>query len=199
LAVGRDDRAVEPDRVAKSIGHEETFAADKFTDAELQRELVRLADGVATRLRHAGMGARTVTLKVRFAGFRTITRSTTTADAVDLASDLLAIAAPMLGDIDPTPGVRLLGLSGSNLGPPLRQLSFDDLGGGVDGADGRPVPPADWESATEAMDAIRDRFGTTAIGPASALDGGRLRVVRPGAQQWGPDQQPGQQPGRQPD
>ena len=48
---GTTTGAVEPDRVAKSIGHEETFAADKFTDAELQRELVRLADGVATRLR----------------------------------------------------------------------------------------------------------------------------------------------------
>ena len=53
LASGQDDRAVEPDRVAKSIGHEETFAADKFTQAELQRELVRLADGVATRLRQS--------------------------------------------------------------------------------------------------------------------------------------------------
>jgi hypothetical protein len=40
------------------------------------------------------------------------------------------------------------------------------------------------------MDAIRERFGTASIGPASALEGGRIRVVRPGAQQWGPDQRP---------
>jgi len=187
LSLGHDDRAVEPDRVAKSIGHEETFPTDKFTDAELQRELVRLADGVAMRLRQAGVGARTITLKVRFAGFHTITRSVTSNDALDLATDLVAVAAPLLRDVDPTPGVRLLGLSGSNLGPALRQLSFDDVGAGDDPGTGRPV---DWESATEAMDAIRDRFGTSAIGPASALEGRRIRVVRPGAQQWGPDQGP---------
>ncbi len=97
------------------------------------------------------------------------------------------------GEIDPTPGVRLLGLSGSNLGPPLRQLSFDDVvAARCEDAGTSRRAPADWESATEAMDAIRDRFGTTAIGPASALEAGRLRVVRPGAQQWGPDQ--GQRP-----
>jgi len=187
LSRGHDDRAVEPDRVAKSIGHEETFPTDKFTDAELQRELVRLADGVATRLRQAELGARTITLKVRFAGFHTITRSATSNDALHLATDLVAVAAPLLRSVDATPGVRLLGLSGSNLGPPARQLSFDDVGD-VKGANS--PRPADWESATEAMDAIRDRFGTAAIGPASALEGGRIRVVRPGAQQWGPDQGP---------
>jgi DNA polymerase IV len=205
LSEGRDERAVETDRVAKSIGHEETFAVDKFTDAELQRELVRLADGVAMRLRQAGVGARTITLKVRFAGFQTITRSVTTSDVLDIATDLVAIAAPMLREIDATPGVRLIGLSGSNLGPPVRQLTLQltpDMDGSgddsTDSARARAVQgasrTADWESATEAMDAIRDRFGTGAIGPASALEHGRIRVVRPGAQQWGPDQHPDQRP-----
>jgi DNA polymerase IV len=190
LAIGHDDRAVEPDRVAKSIGHEETFAVDKFTQVELQRELVRLADGVATRLRRAEVGARTVTLKVRFAGFHTITRSATTNDALDLASDLLAVAGPMLRDIDPTPGVRLLGLSGSNLGPPLRQMTFDGMGDDMGDDDGPQPDSTVWASATDAMDAIRERFGATSIGPASALETGGIRVVRPGAQQWGPDQHP---------
>jgi DNA polymerase-4 len=128
-------------------------------------------------------------LKVRFAGFHTVTRSATSADVVDLATDLLAVATPMLAQIDPTPGVRLLGLSGSNLGPPARQLSFDGFDGLGESAEGGGTS-ADWASATGAMDAIRERFGTAAIGPASALESGRIRVVRPGAQQWGPDQRP---------
>jgi DNA polymerase IV len=184
LAVGFDERAVEPERAAKSIGHEETFETDKFTSGELRRELVRLADGVALRLRRSDLGARTLTLKVRFAGFTTITRSTTSADALDLAPDLIAAVQPLLDSIDPTPGVRLLGLSGSNLGPARRQLSLDDMA----------ADAADWDGATVAMDAIRDRFGTSSIGPASALEQGRLRVVRPGAQQWGPDR-PQEPPG----
>ena len=125
LAVGHDDRAVEPDVWAKSIGHEETFAVDKFTQAELQRELVRLADGVATRLRRAGSApARSRSrcdspVSTRSPG-RPPRRTRSTS-----ATDLLAVVGPMLRDIDPTPGVRLLGISGSNLGPPLRQMSFD--------------------------------------------------------------------------
>ena len=177
LAVGHDERQVETDRAAKSISHEETFATDKFSTAELDRELVRLADGVARRLRSAGLGARTLQLKIRFGDFTTISRSTTTADALDLAPDILDAVRPLLAAIDTSRGVRLLGVSGSNLGVASRQLSFDE-------AESAP----DWASATGALDEIRARFGASAIGPASALEGGALRVVRPGTQQWGPDQ-----------
>ncbi|NND74396.1 MAG: DNA polymerase IV [Ilumatobacter sp.] len=180
LAVGDDDRPVEPEREAKSIGHEETYAHDKHTAAELDRELVRLADAVARRFRAQGLGARTITLKVRFAGFVTITRSVTTTDAVDLAPDILGLLRPVLETIDPTPGVRLLGVSGSNLMSPSHQLSFDEL------LDERP----DWSAATGALDEIRDRFGTAAIGPASSLGDRGVDVVTRGGQQWGPDAEP---------
>ncbi len=177
LAVGDDDRPVEPDREAKSIGHEETYAHDKHTHHELDRELVRLADAVASRLRAHELGARTLTLKIRFAGFTTITRSVTTSDAVDVAQQILDLVRPVLETIDPSPGVRLLGISGSNLTAPARQLTLDDL------ADSTP----DWDTATDALDEIRERFGSEAIGPASALDRNGLRVVKRGGQQWGPD------------
>jgi hypothetical protein len=58
------------------------------------------------------------------------------------------------------------------------------------GAEASTPPPQDWSTATDAIDAIRDRFGTTAIGPASTLRRGRLRLTQRGAQQWGPDQTP---------
>jgi DNA polymerase-4 len=178
LSSGIDDRPVEPDREAKSISHEETYSTNKYEHADLQRELVRLADAVASRLRAGGVGARTLTLKLRFdTGFQTITRSVTCPEAIELAPEIVALLTPLLEAVDPSPGIRLLGVGGSNLGPSHRQLSLDDL------LDDRP----DWASTTEALDRIRDRFGSSAIGPASALDSGRLRVVRRGEQQWGPD------------
>jgi DNA polymerase-4 len=187
LARGLDDRPVEPHRAPKSIGHEETFATDRHTHAELDRELVRLADGVAARLRRAGVGARTLTLKVRFVGFHTITRSSTGADPVDTTEAILRTLRPLLAQIDPTPGVRLLGVSGSQLAPPAEQLRLldDDLGAPAPAAD-----PARRGAVTAALDSIRERFGAAAIGPASTVEQGRLRVVRPGAQQWGPDGPP---------
>jgi DNA polymerase IV len=180
LAIGADDRPVEPGREAKSIGHEETYSRDKHTHPELQRELVRLADAVAQRMRNQGVAARTWHLKVRFAGFTTITRSVTTGDSIDRAPDILDLVGPLLRAIDPTPGVRLLGLSGSNLGSPSTQMTFDDLDSTV----------PDMAAATGALDAIRERFGDSAIGPASAVSAGKLRRVERGGQQWGPDGEP---------
>jgi DNA polymerase-4 len=178
LARGDDDRPVEPDREAKSISHEETFATNRHTNAELQRELVRLADGVARRLRAADLGARTLTLKLRFDdGFTTITRSATSPHPTDLAPEIVSVLGPVLADLDVSPGIRLLGVAASNLGPAHRQLTLDDLD------DKSP----DWSSASGAVDEIRERFGAAAIGPASNLESDGLRVTRKGGQQWGPD------------
>ena len=116
LSLGIDDRPVEVERQMKSIGHEETFASDRHTIDELQRELVRLADGVAGRLRSHGTGARTFALKIRFAGFSTITRSTTLPSPIHTAHGIIRAVTPLLQTIDPTPGVRLLGVSASNFG-----------------------------------------------------------------------------------
>ena len=180
LSRGEDDRAVEPNREVKSVGHEETFAEDLYSREQIWREIVRLSDGVASRLRRQGVGARTITLKLRFATFETISRSVTLPSAVTTAPAITAAVEPLLAPIDPSPGIRLVGVSGSNLGPPTEQLSlFDD--------DAAPSPEA-WNSASSALDDIRNRFGTTAIGPASTMRGGALRPVRRGEQQWGPDQ-----------
>ena len=111
----------------KSIGHEETFATDRHTHDELLRELVRLSDAVAARLRAHGGAARTLTLKVRFAGFETITRSVTVAGGVSTAHAIVAAVEPLLQAIEPSPGVRLLGVSASNFASGSHQLSLDDL------------------------------------------------------------------------
>lgn len=176
LARGVDERAVVPDRRPKSIGHEETFPRDHHHRAGLERELVRLADAVGSRLRSAGVEGRTVTLKVRFRDFRTITRASTLAEPTAAGPVLAQAAKDLLAEVDPSPGVRLIGLSAGNLvSPGPRQLRLEP----------EELPP--WDDAEAAVDAIRARFGRTAIGPAALLDArGGLRPVTKGAQQWGP-------------
>jgi len=188
LAWALDDRPVEPEREAKSIGHEETFAHDRHTHDELMREAVRLSDAVSSRLRATGQGARTISIKLRFTDFVTISRSHSLPAPVMTAKAILDAVEPMLRRIELTRGVRLFGVSVSSFGPPTEQLSLDQLFDSGARPEDAPVSSAqEWEAASETIDAIRGRFGTRSIGPASALSGSGLRLVRPGAQQWGPD------------
>jgi DNA polymerase IV len=176
LANGNDDRPVEPDRRAKSISHEETFAVDRRDRADLERELTRFADAVASRLREHGLSGRTINLKVRYGDFRTFTRSVTLPAATDSARELVPAARALLAGVEVHPGVRLLGLGVSGLtGQTARQLAFDD-----------PEAQA-WPAVDRAVDEIRSRFGSAAIGPAAVAGPEGLRVKRRGDQQWGPD------------
>jgi DNA polymerase IV len=176
-----DPRAVEPDRPTKSIGHEQTFAHDLHEVDECRAEIVRMADAVAARLREHHLAGRTVTLKVRFHDFDTITRSSTVPGAVDTGPAIAGEARKLLASVDPSRGVRLLGVSVSNLGPATgRQLTLDDVAPDAD------APAVAWDDASRAIDDIRRRYGDDAIGPARLVDGGRMRIVRRGAQQWGP-------------
>ena len=153
LASGLDDRPVEPNRKPKSVGHEETFATDRFDYRSIHRDLVAMSDRVASRLRRAGLGGRTVTVKVRFGDFRTITRSVSGDRAIDTAPAVLDRARRLLADVDLSPGIRLLGVSVSGLaGAGPRQLSFDQL----DTDDVR-------SDIAATVDEIRGRFGDDAI------------------------------------
>ncbi len=166
LAQGIDERPVVTGRAARSIGHEETFATDRHGVAELRPTVTSQCDAVAARLRRSGLGARTVTLKVRYADFRTITRSVTLGSATDVAVDLRAAALRLLEDLDPTGGVRLLGVSASSLvDGAARQLRLDEAG------DPRGT-------AERVVDEIRARWGDDAIGRGGA-------AARPRGP-WGP-------------
>lgn len=179
LAHGIDDRPVVVGQSVKSVSHEETYARDHHLRETLRVEVVRMSDAVAGRLRVAGLSGKTVTIKVRFGDFRTITRSATLAEPTDVGVVIAREAKALLERVDPAPGVRLLGVAVSSLG-------IDDGGhqltlGPVDDIEA-------WEDADHAVDAIRARFGNDAIGPAALLGPAGLRRTRSGAQQWGPDE-----------
>ncbi len=183
LSHGVDDRPVVADAVPKSVSHEETFARDHRELATLQREAVRMADAVAQRLRTHSLTGRTVTIKVRFHDFRTITRSVTLPAAVDTSPAIARAAKDLLAQVDPSSGVRLLGVGVTNLVEDgARQLTLDD------------AQQPGWDSASRAVDEIRRRFGDAAIVPAALRDPSGIRVKRPGDQQWGPSAVSGDAP-----
>ena len=178
LAWARDVRAVETGRVAKSVGHEETYRRDLHDHDEVRREVVRLSDAVSTRLREAGKAGRTVVLKVRFGDFRTITRSRRLPKPLDTGPALARVAQELLGLVDLSPGVRLLGVSMSSLED---RGAFQPTLGCTEGDD---------EALARAVDDIRRRFGAVSVGPASLLSPGGLELRRRGDQQWGPSTDP---------
>jgi len=213
LSRGIDDRPVVPEQVAKSIGHEETFASDLWSRDDLHRRLQRMVDASGTALRSAGRMARTVTVKLRFADFRQITRSHTLDGPIDATPAIAAVAGALLDSVELAQGVRLLGVSLSGLVEPggATQLRLDlevpQEAAAGDGArpTGRPAAPdaargagdgevaieaarlqESWGSVTAAVDAIRDRYGGAAVGPASLVTKDGIRVRRRGEAQWGP-------------
>ncbi len=159
LAHNRDERAVEPHRPTKSVGHEETFPTDRTDRAGLERDVARMAERVAQRLRGAGLAARTVALKVRFHDFRTITRSHTAADPTDLAPDIARRARELLAAVDLDGGVRLLGVAAQQLSAGVavqEELPWD-------GAAAPGEARARERALAETLDALRARFGNDAV------------------------------------
>jgi DNA polymerase-4 len=157
LAWASDDREVVPFEAAKSVGAEETFAADIDEPDQLAREVLRCCVRVGRRLREAGLAGRTVTLKLRFADFRTITRGRTLAVATDTDTELREVAGELLDRLKlGRAPVRLVGVTVSNLQRADAPLQLR-LG---------PERPG-WEAAVRAADAVRARFGDGAIDLAS--------------------------------
>ena len=159
LAWGRDERPVVPRREEKSVGAEETFPVDVDDPDIIRRELLRLSGRTAEALRGAGCVARTVTVKLRLASFKTITRSRTLAEPTDVAREIYAIACALYegSGLDRRARLRLVGVRAAGLRPAAesaRQLAFGDR-------------PAGWREAEQAVDRITSRFGAGAVRPAA--------------------------------
>jgi DNA polymerase-4 len=189
LARGEDPDPVTPNRQAKSIGHEETFSHDLVDPAELERHALRMAESVATMLRGASTSARTITVKVKFNDFSMQTRSHTLGRPIATGGAIGQLAAALLAGIDPGEGVRLLGVSASGLVPGgADQLSFDLGDGREEGEQGATSMEQSWQDVTAAVDAIRTRFGKTAVGSAGRVTEEGVQVPARRDAPWGPEE-----------
>ncbi|USQ82150.1 DNA polymerase IV [Ornithinimicrobium faecis] len=160
LAWGRDTGRVTTTRVERSVGSSETFHQDVDDPAVIRRQLLRLSDRSATRMRHSGMLTRTVVLTVRFSDFTTITRSRTMRESTDVTRDIFGTATALYAALGlQRARIRLLGVR---------------LEGLTDAAD-TPVqgmldePERGWRDAERAMDRAVEKFGSGIVRPASLV------------------------------
>ncbi|WP_417562705.1 DNA polymerase IV [Microbacterium sp.] len=161
LARGLDAREVEPDRVEKSVGHEETFQVDIADPVILRGELRRFGDRVGARLRQAGWEAAAVAIKVRFSDFRTVTRTQTLAEPTAVGQRIGQAAIDLFDALERPLPVRLIGVRTERLqaGGTAGLALWDD--------------DEEWRQVESALDDATARFGNGAITRASALGGRR--------------------------
>ncbi|HEY9478796.1 MAG TPA: DNA polymerase IV [Gemmatimonadaceae bacterium] len=166
---GIDRGQVHPREEQRSISREDTFPRDISDDTELERALLRLAGRAASDLRGDGLSARTITVKLRDADFRTRQGSRTLAEAVVSDRVIFETARTILRRLRSNRRcpARLLGVSLSSLvgDPSSPQLAlFDDSAG----AESHLETPRD-RALSRAVDELRARFGNDVIGPGRAL------------------------------
>lgn len=161
LSWGKDERSVETNEPEKSVGNEETFSKDLDQAEDILREVLRLSEKVAARLRQAGLMGRTITLKVRFSNFSTITRSKTLLDPTDVAKEIYEVAKSLFEGLKlDQVRVRLVGVRIEKLveeEQANRQLLLGENEKG-------------WREIDKASDKANARFGDEAIKPARLLE-----------------------------
>ncbi len=155
IAFGRDSRPVETGREEKSLSREHTYPDDTLDRETLRRDVRAIAEDVGRRLRALGLRARTARLKIRYAGFRTVTRQmpfpTPVCDDFALRDAACALLARHL---EPNTPVRLLGFGVDNLTDSATDLPADDLFATL-----TPPPRQRQERLSRTLDALRARFG----------------------------------------
>ena len=160
LSWGRDPRSVVPVQTERSIGAEETFARDVDDPEVIHRELLRLAERATARVRSARLVGRTVSIKVRFADFTTITRSRTLGEATDVSRDVYATARSLYDGLGlqrarlRLVGVRIEGLR--DVADRQHQMLLDE-------------PEFGWRDAERAVDRASARFGAGSVRPATLV------------------------------
>ena len=160
-AAGIDERPVVPWRAEKSISNEQTYASDLTDRRDMERQLLRLAERTAARLRKATLSAGTVQVKIRQSDFRTFTRQQQLRPPGNGTDRIYAVARDLLGawlSGNPDARIRLLGVGCSSLAPAEQPDLFDD---------GNAGPASGFDRA---VDEIRDRFGSDSVARARTLD-----------------------------
>lgn len=168
-AHGVDERPLTPERAERSMGAEHTFPADVDDPDVVRRTLLELSAATAARLRAAGLAGRTVTLKIRFADLRTVTRARTLDAPADLTADLYGAATALYAGLRLNRArIRLVGVRVEGLDPGVRpqQLALGERERG-------------WSELERTVDALTARFGAAAPRPAALLDASPGPAARP--------------------
>lgn len=159
-ASGIDVRPVVSERGEKSISAEETYDTDLSDPGDLDRELLRLTERTAARLRKATLAAGTIQVKIRKADFSTYTRQRAIQPPTDSTDQIYAVARDLLNRWlaeYPDAEIRLLGVGGAKLGPAAQPDLFAS------------DPVEDRTVVDSTVDEIRDKFGTFSLSRASTL------------------------------
>ncbi|MEX3610193.1 DNA polymerase IV [Rothia sp. LK2588] len=184
LARGIDPREVVSERVEKSIGAEHTFAHDSLDAQEIRRELFRMSLTLGQRLRAGGKMARTLSLKIRYENFETLTRSCPLSEPMDSGQAIFRAVLSRLDQLQVLTldqqvprAVRLIGVRAEKFehrsdGVQVALLGQDLVSGGVH-------DPEQWHEAESVMDQIQGRFGTSGITPANLLPPTATNPQRP--------------------
>jgi DNA polymerase IV len=158
LSWGRDARPVQRREVEKSIGAEHTFASDIDDEQVITSQLSQLSDGVGRRLRAAELVATVIQMKLRFADFRTVTRSRTLTSPTDVGQVIFEHERALYAALGlERVRIRLVGVRVSGLKPAqgsASQLAFDE---------------PQYRDAEVAIDRLRARFGADVVGPARVV------------------------------
>lgn len=158
LAQGIDDRPVESDRVVKSIGRETTFESDIDNCEVLETTLLKLAVDVGRSLRKETLRGKTLTLKVRYQDFRTLTRSRTLPRATDLDDVIYKESCSLLRELSLKQPLRLIGVTLSNLTDQIEaQLSLFE------------EPQLERANLTKVLDSVNEKYGEKGITRARLL------------------------------
>ncbi|MEQ8572886.1 MAG: DNA polymerase IV, partial [Fulvivirga sp.] len=115
IARAIDNRKVNPNRIQKSLGAENTFSSDLMSYESVRRELVEISEVLHRRMERSKTVGRTLTVKAKYTDFRTVTRSKTIDQWIENIEQIQAIYEELLPSIPIEDGIRLLGLSLSNL------------------------------------------------------------------------------------
>jgi len=160
-AAGIDKRPVVAEREEKSISAEETYDVDLENRDDMERELLRLAETTAARMRKSELQAGTIQVKIRQADFQTFTRQRSVQPPVSSTDQIYHMACELLSAwLEQNPGtrIRLLGVGGSKLSPAEQRDLFAET----------DIPAS--SAVDQAVDDIRDRFGSLSVGRARTLD-----------------------------
>jgi len=161
LAWGRDYRDVEPEEIDKSISAAETFSRDIEDQEIILREFLRLTEKATARMRAKEMSARTISIKVRFADFKTINRSKTFTLPISGTKEVFEVAKSLFLALKlDRARIRLVG------------VGLENLMDGVDGPEQLELGERDkgWREATAAIDKASARFGAGSVRPARLIE-----------------------------